>query len=756
MKAVSFTKTVVVMIGVMARLLSDYGLQFAENFVYQTETAIFPNDSLRGNEAFEMIGEGGSLGDAVLPDEFHRGFRLRLPSHLPPSTIFLSTNSSTGPGLVGDSPWGLTYYVYAYINHAPSTTISSVLTAPFAPYNSTVSGRKSSKVFLSFTKSLVSHPETILKEQTAPAQSVSKTLMPSSKPISLDAALERPFYYANDVMSVHVKIDNPRAAALGGLRITLKQLITTRCLNESKHVTKLPLTVYEFPLVDENGKFISNNSGNGCILKDYPFIIDTVRVQLKPGNFLQQVAVESRLPRNAIRELILAPSFEQSYEFGNSNLRYFSIQYYMNVHVIVPWGSNLIAKLPFTIASKGASESLSSSDNLTSLYGSAEVVSPEDDFEDEDLTRAKSSKKSSSESNSDEFKRALKVFPKERLWREFDASLRLLDALKSSHSTKQLSSPSSWAFEASRRTWTRELAEAGLEVKAKIDCLAGLVCVTEASLLTQNDFIPSAIHTSTPKDLLETLKTRFLPAYFKLVSCHEEVEHRDAMQEAFNLLLDTLELVYMKFHLSLPGPVNQGTQTAILEVDSDFSGDQLMALIKGRLMRDFTRLILVIPGLVEWRWLLEGSLKAALQLGQGQWSSDCALELSDALLYSALNEDETEDLNYRLATAFQSIHDRLTQSFTDAQITPVEIVHYGRLLATLFSTKNDLQVAHMAAAHYAYFKVALFVYFGSFGPLMLPFDSALKPPIGPLGGQLKELREALKTLRLSLIESMQQ
>lgn len=35
----------VVMIGVMGRLLSDYGLQFAENFVYQSETPIFPSKS---------------------------------------------------------------------------------------------------------------------------------------------------------------------------------------------------------------------------------------------------------------------------------------------------------------------------------------------------------------------------------------------------------------------------------------------------------------------------------------------------------------------------------------------------------------------------------------------------------------------------------------------------------------------------------------------------------------------------------------
>lgn len=750
-----------------------------------------------------MIADGGCLGEAVLPDEYHRGFRLRLPAHLPPSSIFLSPDSSMGPGTVGDSPWGLTYYLYAYINHVSPTSLSSslstALTAPFAPYNSySGSDRKSSKVFLSFTKSLINDPETILSERQAPAQSVGKTLMPSSKPISLDAALERPFYYANETMAVHVKLDNPRAASLGGLRITLKQLVTTRCINEAKHVTKVPLAVYEFPCVDANGCFVGSTStrsslGGGCQLKEYPFVIDTVRVQLKAaGHFLRQVAVESRLPRTAIRELLLAPSFEQSYDFGNTNLRYFSIQYYMNVHVIVPWGANLIAKLPFTVASRGATESLYNVDNLTSLCSSS-VSQPQpqpqpqqrsrdqfDDLDDEDLNRARSAFSATTAAVSDsaeqrlaELHQAIQVFPKERLWREFDASLRLLDVLKTLASSSAAAAAvplrqgndALEAFESSRRTWTRELAEAGNEIKDKIDLLAGLVCIADPAALAAGveqsrglGTMPSAMHASVPKDLVDAVKTCFMPAYFKLVACHAQAEHRDAMAEALNLLLDTLELVYMKFHLALPQPSTCATTTgAVVEVDADFSGSQLLSLIRGRLTRDFTRLILVIPGLVEWRWLLEGLLAGALQDGGG-WSSDAPLELSDGLLYAAEPDcsDTPAELNYRLAAAFQSIHDRLSQSFADARIAADEIVHYGRLLAALLRTKAPRQAATIAAAHYAYFKAGLFVYFGSFGQLMLPFDGAVRPRIGPVGGDLKALREELVPLRASLIMSMQQ
>ena len=715
-----------------------------------------------------MVGEGGLLGDAILPDEFHRGFRLRLPANLPPSSIFLSPDTSMGPRAVGDSPWGLTYYLYAYISHPHSSFTQSM-----DPWYHQKGTKKSSKVFLSFTRSLVSHAETLLQLHKPPAMSVSKTLMPSSKPIKLDAALEKAFFYANDSISVHVKIDNPRGAKIGGLRITLKQLITTRCLNEAKQITKVPLAVYEFPVVDENGKFVAGHAGHqfegglGVPLKDYPFVIDTVRVTLKPGNFLQQVAVESRLPRTAIRELMLAPSFHQNYDFGNSNLRFYSIEYYMNVHVIVPWGTNLIAKLPFTVASRGAGESLYASDNLTSLAGSSVPVETsinEEDEDDEDLFKAKANKttnKINDESANAEMEKALNSFPRERFWREFDSSLKLFDRIRRKETASNFSQFLSLdAFEASRRTWTRELAEAGMEVKVKIDLLAALVPVTDAQFPGINH-VPSPMNASAPKDLLESLTGRFIPAYRKLVSCHEQAEHRDAMLEALNSLLDTLELVFMKYQLSLPVPVDANSQKAVIEVDADFSGFQLFGLIRGRLERDFLRLILVIPGVVEWRWFLEGLASWALQGGQFSLQlspQDAQIVLSDALLYAANEGGQggEEDLNFSLASQFQGIHTRLSQSFSDARIEPTEIVQYGRLLATIMNNNTTpAQQARIAACHYAYFKTAMFVYFGAFGSLLLPFDALLQPQRGPSGGDLKALREELTPLRQALIKSMQ-
>lgn len=736
----------------MARLLCDYGLQFSENFVYQSETPIFPSAS--SNEVFQMVPLGGLLGDAIIPDEYHFGFKLNLPANLPPSAIFLSPDTSMGPGSVGDSPWGLTYYLYAYIATSQASFLQNPLTNPI--HNGT---RKSSKVFLSFTRSIISDPEAMLQRRTPPSLSISKTLMPSSKQISLDAALERSFFYANDPIAVHVKVNNPRGANIGGLRITLKQLITTRCLNEAKQITKVPLAVYEFPSVDENGRFVAHS--NGLSLKEYPFLIDTVRVTLKPGNFLQQVAVESRLPRTAIRELLLAPSFEQNYDFGNSNLRYYAIEYYMNVHVIVPWGANLIAKLPFSVASRGASESIYSGDNLASLHQSqpshiqiqANATTVEDDdFDGEAYQKPKNNNSFESDWSVkvQEFQAAIDQFPKERLWREFDASLRQLDSLHrfNSPSTNQ------GQFEASRRTWTRELAEAGGELKAKIDVLAALVPVCDPSFASvacgRGCPVPRVMDASIPADLLSVLGKRFIPAYLKLVACHGQADHREAMLEALNLLLDTIELVYMKFHLSLPGSPDDSKR--VIEVDAEFSGDQLWALIRGRLERDFLRLMLVVPGMVEWRWFLEGLLAWAVQRGALKLTRN--VDLSDALMWAG--QPAGEEANYELASAFQSIHERLVSSFTDAPIRAEEIVSYGRLLAGILMNKSEEAQGRIAKAHYAYFKVALFVYFGSYGSLLVPFDEAIEPVVGLRGGDLKTLRDALQTtLRQDLIQSMQ-
>lgn len=739
----------VIVVGVMARLLCDYGLQFSENFVYQSETPIFPHTT--GNEVFQMVPSGGLLGDAIIPDEYHFGFKLQLPANLPPSAIFLSPDTSMGPGSVGDSPWGLTYYLYAYIATSQAHFLQNSLSNPI--HNGT---RKSSKVFLSFTRSVISDQEALLKRRSPPSLSISKTLMPSSKQISLDAALERNFFYANDPIAVHVKVNNPKGAAIGGLRITLKQLITTRCLNEAKQITKVPLAVYEFPSVDENGRFVIHS--NGLPLKEYPFLIDTVRVTLKPGNFLQQVAVESRLPRTAIRELLLAPSFEQNYDFGNSNLRYYAIEYYMNVHVIVPWGANLIAKLPFSVASRGASESIYSGDNLATLqqsaieHNSVQANSVEDDdFEGEAFKKptTTSTSKDDWEVTVQEFQVAIENFPKERLWREFDSSLRQLDGL---HRLNAVSAGNS-QFEASRRTWTRELAEAGSELKAKIDGLASLVAVCDSSFASvacgRGCAAPRPIDASIPSDLISALGKRFIPAYLKLVGCHLQAEHREAMLEALNLLLDTIELVYMKFHLSLPGSTDS---KRVIEVDAEFSGDQLWALIRGRLERDFLRLMLVVPGMVEWRWFLEGLLAWAVQKGAVRMTRN--VDLSDALMWAG--QPAGEDTNYELATAFQGIHERLVSSFTDASIGADEIVAYGRLLAGVLMDKGEEQQGRIAKAHYAYFKVALFVYFGAYGALLVPFDEAVEPVVGLRVGDLKTLREALQTsLRQDLIQSMQ-
>ena len=113
----------------MARLLCDHGLQFSEHFVYQRETTIYPpkDAALSRNRA----GAGDPRG--CRPSRW-------IPSRFPswscrqtcPSCIFLSPDTSMGPGITGWLPLGSHHYLYAYLCTQPHH-------------------RKSSKVFLSFT-----------------------------------------------------------------------------------------------------------------------------------------------------------------------------------------------------------------------------------------------------------------------------------------------------------------------------------------------------------------------------------------------------------------------------------------------------------------------------------------------------------------------------------------------------------------------------------------------------------------------------
>lgn len=685
-------KGATVVVGIMARLLCDHGLQFSEHFVYQRETPIYPPSAAVSSPEIELI--QGVLGDAVLPDEFHRGFRIKLPAALPPSCIFLSPDTSMGPGITGDSPWGLTYYLYAYLSTQPHH-------------------RKSSKVFLSFTRALPSDPTKLVQETTPPAATVSKAstrlLSTSSKPLTLRAALDRSFFYTNDQMAVHVRIDNPRAINFTGIRITLKQTITMRALNQGRQVIKVPLAAYEFRSIDANGKFQrSATYGEVCAPKDFPFIIDTLRVQLKPGTSLQQVAVESLLPRNTIKSLLLCPSFAQTYEMQDNPLKYFAVEYYMNVHVVLPWGTNLIAKLPFTVASRGVNESelpsnvSASIDNLASFDPRANSV--ENIEEDEKLESVLEPRVENDPCRS------------ERSQIQIDYKIvkcdmeRALKQLELKRNTNLSNFPNQNSFSQMRRTWVREFCESFEAVYEHLNDLENLLEI----VMTGHG--QKKYSSGFPIELVQSLTEKFIPLYLRFQQCHQ-TDHFQVLEDALNQSLDTFELVLMKFHLLFTSKINNDN----ISDDTDVNLDDLWDVLTGRLRKEFDKLTLVIPGIIEWRWFLE---ELFYRKTENEGANDN-------------NDDQLE-----MAKLFQSIHERLTESFTDAQIQPQEIFNYAQLL---FNNHLPIQALE---AHYNYFRQALLTYYGNYPKILLPFDPKYE------NDDLKIMRKKLISLRDALIQSM--
>jgi hypothetical protein len=706
-----------VVVGVMARLLCDHGLQFSEHFVYQRETCIYPEAASVTCDEIQLV--KGVLGDAVLPDEFHRGFRLRLPAALPPSCILLSPDTSMGPGLTGDSPWGLTYYLYAYLSTQPLH-------------------RKSSKVFLSFTRAIPSNPSALVRETAPPAVSVSKSsnrlLVPGSgKPLSLHAALDRSFFYTDEQMAVHLRLENPRAVNFTGIRITLKQTITMRALNHGRQVIKVPLAAYEFKSIDANGKLQRSRqqATSNCTLKDFPFIIDTLRIHLRPGPELQHVAVESRLPRNTIKSLLLCPSFAQTYEMQDNPLKYFAIEYYMNVHVILPWGTNLIAKLPFTVASRGIDESsLAMETTCISTTNDTAIRDNLTTFEVRDSSEDLSQHHHPLENTLERETPTIKTWTPcdfKIVKCDMERALKLLEtgrAKLESHDSLLTSTGS--AFAQMRRTWVREFADAAKEVSTHLFSLEGLITqiIQTTTTAPQSDKLRQ--YTSgLAVAFVQCILDRLIPLFMRFLKCHDREDQAGVLEDALNQSLDTCELVLMKFHI-LASNHNSKEETV------DVNLYDLEEVVSGRLRRELDKLTLVIPGLMEWRWFLQElhHFKSVSEL-----SNDTA----------TLSDNNTTTTNSQLASLFQSIHSRLTEAFSDAQIEAKEIFAY----AQLFLAEKHKNPALAFKTHYSYFKEALLVYYGNYPELFIPFDQA------PGNRQdLKTMRAGLADLRDHLIQAM--
>jgi len=710
-------------VGVMARLLCDYGLQFSEHFAYQHEvTLCASNASHEGSPVIEVVAEGGCLGDAVLPDAAHRGFRMRLPRNLPPSVIFMSTSnpqsgllSGLGP-LVEAAPWGLTWYVYAYVSQPTS-----------ADWGVSGGRRKTSKVFLSFTRSLQAEPQWMLDTCAPVAASarVSKTLL-STKTVVLDAALERSFFHMDDAIAIHVRLSNPKAAGVTSVRVTMKQLISFKHGADARQSIKVPLGVWEFSRVDRNGKFVCDTDG-GCDqlpLKAFPFLVDTVRVMLRPNGALANAAIESRLPRAALTTLLLSPSFVHTCDesgVSSAAMRDFSISYYLNVHVVVAWGTDLIAKLPFHVIGRGV-VSGDAVQEQGQEQGQELIGADEPDPGEMHNGMSVPSMPAPvahafiapESSERDALADAVLEISEVAVAHDLQKAAVQLDVYRGSSVVQGKGKDAPHVdFAVARKSIVREFVDAYEQL--------WLHCEALKTLRGDVAVVPGldAALVATGATLIgDTLATRLVegvlfgtlvPVYRKLARLHcrggDDWDRVDSLMEALDAFFDALELVFAQL-----GDV------------SAYDIGAVCAMIDQRLIgHELCRLGLVIPGMVEWRWLIEGVASWAVQLGAAH---------TDYVLSSGLSSvregHDVSGASLRLAQTFQRLHDQLIVEFSDCTVNVADLFAYGCDLAVVLASMQDaLCLARCLWIQYEYWTVALLLYYGGYPRWLLPFDGVL-------------------------------
>lgn len=366
-----------VYIGVLGRLVCDYGLQLAEHIIFQAHLPLYP--ALPASSATPDNGANlpkkKTFAESIfsrdeqfvgLPDDRHIAVCVKLPPGMPPSTVLLATGNLC-------ESWGLAYYVCAFISGHPvsqegnSTTTWDRLRAS-----------RSGKVVLSFSRTLLqanTNPNAI-----PPTASNKRSSFTSSKAVTLKASLDRPAYRHSDPMTFSITLTNPKRASIVGLRITLKQIVTVRFAGEATQTIKSCYGRFDFHSV-----FV-NNSEHGENMFDEP---DTAALRSRRSSYQRGVSIESlcrdacsfadsftitprlgtaaRLPYQLALQSVLprdaAPSSQciatscrfdglvASIGGGLNQLRYFAVEYYANVHAVFRWSRNLIVKLPFAIYS---------------------------------------------------------------------------------------------------------------------------------------------------------------------------------------------------------------------------------------------------------------------------------------------------------------------------------------------------------------------------------------------------------------------
>jgi len=354
------TKGRCVVVGVLLRMSCQVGMQQGDYIVYQIETRLQPDPQCT-NSVFDLTTQFVT----GLPDEWHIPLIIKLPEGLPPSLALRSIPN----GYHGSSPLHMTYYVFAYVANAQAVTSTCTRNGVDGAWPRLRLGRRHSKVSLALSKVVKGDIEYISKSIPISSGVVQRKLFFSSKaPISLIASLNRSCFGRGDSLDISLSLRNfvgsDRTSRVAAIRVTIKQLISFKLGTEAKSTIKNTLAVYEGhqDALKEMAQSI-NPVFETVISFDWDQLIDTRGIsqhrQIAIQNERAILSRSARL-RSATEDMELAGSVRWDNEEWRKNpfasvsldrLRFFSVEYYVNVHAVLPWASNLIVRLPFHLLS---------------------------------------------------------------------------------------------------------------------------------------------------------------------------------------------------------------------------------------------------------------------------------------------------------------------------------------------------------------------------------------------------------------------
>ena len=345
-------------LGVIGRLVCDYGLQLAEHIVFQVHISL-NFSSAKSPTTTKSFAE--SVFDTetrfiTLPDQLHQGVLVRLPPGMPPSMSLLTN--------LPNETWGLTYYLCAF--QVDDERVSNATCWDLLKL-------AKSKVVLSFAKRLT-HDQVNNTSIPTPVTNKRSSLT-SSKGVTLTASLDKTSFLINnssieDIL-LNIKLLNPARTTITGFKITLKQIVTVRFAGEARQTIKSTFGKHEFRSVfAEHDPLNTSNDRSRRIgvpieelCKDACSFADTFTIKPKlESKLAYQLALQSSIPKSTTHSL--SPSFKfdgltASIGGGLDRLRYFSVEYYANVHAVFKWSRNLIVKLPFILYDDGSNFVLS-------------------------------------------------------------------------------------------------------------------------------------------------------------------------------------------------------------------------------------------------------------------------------------------------------------------------------------------------------------------------------------------------------------